>query len=99
MKHLKTFLALALVGVLPFAAIAVAATITGTEQADNIIGTTDNDTLAGLGGDDIIFGQSGADTIDGGSGDDRIRGDGVCPRGQGTITAYCASGGRGPDRI
>jgi Ca2+-binding RTX toxin-like protein len=55
----------------------LAATITGTADADDIAGTSGPDVIIGLGGDDRIEGLGGGDVICGGDGnDDLLGGDG-----------------------
>lgn len=54
--------------------IAIAATLTGTNNGDTINGTGDADTIDGRGGGDTIDGRAGKDTIEGGDGRDTIRG-------------------------
>jgi Ca2+-binding RTX toxin-like protein len=51
-----------------------AATVVGSEQADDLKGTPGRDVIVGLGGDDRIRGLGGADVICGGAGNDLIRG-------------------------
>lgn len=51
-----------------------AATIIGTDGADNLTGTDADDVIVGLGGNDIISGKGGNDTICGGDGYDTLRG-------------------------
>jgi Ca2+-binding RTX toxin-like protein len=99
MKRTRTILALALAGVLACSAVAVAATINGTDGPDFLVGTAKNDRINAKGGDDVVFGLGGSDRIYGGQGDDRVDGDGSCPPGATDVT-YCSNGGgKGNDHI
>lgn len=83
------------------AAVALAATITGTAGNDTLIGTPQADTISALDGNDVVFGLAGNDTIDAGNGDDAVYGDGRCPAGA-TDASYCSTGetaGDGDDAI
>ena len=52
----RILLPVALLAVLAFSAVAVAATFTGTEGNDTILGTEAPDTINGLGGNDLLVG-------------------------------------------
>jgi Ca2+-binding RTX toxin-like protein len=80
-------LAIALLAVT--AAVAVAATINGTNGNDKLIGTTAADTINGFAGNDIILGLAGNDKITDGNGNDLVFGDGKCPPGT-TDPSYCS---------
>ena len=61
--------------VLAVAAVALAATIVGTNKADNLPGTPNNDAIYGLNGADTIAGKDGNDNeLSGGRGADTVRG-------------------------
>ena len=51
-----------------------AATIVGTEGADNLVGTEKNDVIVALGGDDTVQGLGGKDIVCGAAGNDSIKG-------------------------
>lgn len=57
-----------------FAAVAVAATITGTDLSENLHGTHAADGIDAMAGDDRVIAKRGADTVNGGLGNDRIWG-------------------------
>ena len=103
----------ALVALGVVSAVAVAATINGTNGNDTLIGTAANNTINACYGNDSVEGGGRNDTIDGGTGNDRLVGDGreiQCPPGA-TSFSYCTigqtstpgndsiSGGSGNDRI
>jgi Ca2+-binding RTX toxin-like protein len=83
-QKLVTFLGLALAATLVFAAVAMAATIRGTqgndtnlmgtEGPDKIIAKKGNDSVDALGGADRVSGGRGTDTVDAGDGDDSVWG-------------------------
>ena len=70
------WLVLALVASLSsvFAAVAVAATITGTPGRDNLVGTPDADTINALAGNDRVRALGGNDVVNAGRGRDRVHG-------------------------
>ncbi|MCP2728066.1 VCBS domain-containing protein [Limnofasciculus baicalensis] len=68
--------------------VAVGASITGTNKADNLVGTNGNDNIDGGNGSDVISGGAGNDTLYGGNGDDILYG------GAGNDILY---GGNGDD--
>jgi alpha-galactosidase len=77
----------------------IAATIVGTEGADQIAGTPGadvivgldgNDKISGLAGNDVICGARGNDTLKGGTGNDQLRGQ----KGNDTL-----KGGPGKDNL
>jgi Ca2+-binding RTX toxin-like protein len=51
-----------------------AATLVGSDGADDLVGTPNRDVIAGLGGDDLIDGKGGHDIICAGPGNDEVRG-------------------------
>ncbi len=63
------------------AAVAYAATITGTDAGERLKGTRGDDTINAMGGPDKVRGLAGNDTIGGGAARDHLRGD----RGNDTI--------------
>lgn len=54
-----------------FAAVAMAATITGDDDPESLRGTNQADTITANGGDDKVDARAGADTVDLGVGNDR----------------------------
>jgi Ca2+-binding RTX toxin-like protein len=81
-QKLGTFLGFALAA-LVFAAVAMAATMRGTQGNDNITGSggpdkiiakKGNDTVNALGGDDRVSGGRGTDTLNGDDGNDSLWG-------------------------
>ena len=81
MTSFKKIVLLAVLALCATSAIAIAATITGTEGPDVLVGTDGADIINTLGSDDNALGLSGDDIIDGGVGADILRGDWVCPPG------------------
>lgn len=73
-----------------FAATAMAATITGTDDPEKLRGTNNADTIAALGGNDVVDARAGSDTVDAGAGDDKV----YARRG-----ADVVQGGEGNDRM
>lgn len=67
-----------------------AATIEGTEDADELVGTEGDDVISGLGGDDHISGLGGNDIVCGDAGDDMIN------AGSGDDQVF---GGSGDDKL
>ena len=64
MRTVRTFaLLLTVIAVGAVSAVAVAATLNGTEGDDVLFGTSTDDTLNGLGGDDILLGLEGDDQL------------------------------------
>jgi Ca2+-binding RTX toxin-like protein len=59
---------------LAFAAVAVAAVITGTNGPDQIRGTNQADQISALGGNDFVEAERGNDQVDGGTGSDKLEG-------------------------
>jgi hypothetical protein len=94
MSKLSKVLALAALVIAMTAAIAVAASITGTAGDDNLVGTSSGDNISGLAGNDKIIGQGAGDNLSGGDGNDRIYGDGRCPPGT-TDPFYCDTADNG----
>lgn len=83
-----------------------AATIVGTEGADQLTGTAKKDVFVALGGNDVIFGLGGDDLVcafggddllKGGDGNDALRGGGGADRLGGGAGADAMRGGGGPD--
>ena len=74
LAQITTVFGLVLMALAATAAIATAATITGTDHRDKLRGTSSADTIAGLGGNDLIRAGAGDDQLDGGAGSDRIIG-------------------------
>jgi len=56
------------------AGVAVAASLTGTEDRDVLDGTGRNETISGLGGGDTLNGFGGSDQVKGGEGVDELSG-------------------------
>lgn len=98
MTRLKMIIVGAVCAVLASGAVALAATIIGTNGPDTLIGTTGNDNIKALGGNDRVLGLAGDDRIKGGDGNDRIEGDGECPPGT-RNPDYCKEGAEGNDTI
>lgn len=82
-QRLGTVLGVALGATLVFAAVALAATIRGTQSDDNLNGTEGpdkiiakkgNDTVNALGEADRVSGGPGTDTVNAGDGDDSVWG-------------------------
>jgi Ca2+-binding RTX toxin-like protein len=72
------------------AGVAVAASITGTQDRDVLDGSGKNETISGLGGPDTLNGSGGRDTVKGGDGGDEAGG------GAGADEVY---GGPGDDYL
>lgn len=73
-----------------FASIALAATITGTNDDELLRGTDGNDTISAAGGRDVVQALAGDDTVSGGWGRDRV----FAGAGNDTV-----DGDRGNDRV
>lgn len=73
-KTRKTFstISLALASLMLFAAVAFAATITGSDEPENLPGTNRADTINANGGNDTVRAKRGHDTVDAGAGDDKV---------------------------
>ncbi|MGH2907013.1 MAG: calcium-binding protein [Solirubrobacterales bacterium] len=87
----------ALLALTVFAAVAVAATITGDDTNEQLIGTNNGDTINALGGNDLVIARGGNDTVDGGVGNDKLfgqRGDDTQNGGDGNDVLH---GGWGDD--
>src|ERR1700709_1616725 len=101
MKQLTRIAVMAAIATCSTAAVALAATITGTQGPDTLVGTAHPDRINGLGGNDLILGLGGGDRIDGGAGNDTIDGDGRCPGPYNPYTPinpyYCETGNPGSD--
>lgn len=82
----------------PGKAMAVEATIIGTEGDDTLTGTEGADAIAGQGGQDVIYGLGADDVICGGDGDDTIYGSDGADVLVGDRGADFVLGGRGNDR-
>lgn len=103
-KRFMTSFATVLAGLSIFAAMAMAATVTGDDDPENLRGTSKADTITANGGDDKVDARAGADTIDLGVGNDRsyarqgqdsVRGgdgDDTMHGGQGNDTQYGDAG-------
>ncbi len=68
----------------------VAATVVGTQRADQLSGTVGHDVIVAGRGDDVVEGRGGNDVVCGGNGDDRVNGGAGADR---------LSGGSGEDRL
>ena len=65
---------LALASLMLFAAVAVAATITGDDTPETLRGTNRADTINANGGNDKVFAAKGKDEVNGGDGNDVLHG-------------------------
>ena len=70
----RAALILALAAGCALASAALAATRTGTKEADHLLGTKGDDLLDGRGGGDVLIGGDGDDRLIGGGGRDVLRG-------------------------
>jgi Ca2+-binding RTX toxin-like protein len=85
MRPVRLVAVLVSVLVLSSGAVALAATITGSEDDDVLIGTRQDDQISGVGGADWILALEGNDRVNGGPGQDVIFGDGSCVREGGAL--------------
>lgn len=96
-RRFMTSFAAAVAGLSVFAAMAMAATITGDDRPENLRGTNKADAITANGGDDRVDARAGADTVELGAGNDRSygrRGADNVKGGDGDDTMY---GGQGND--
>ena len=91
--------ALAVAGMVAFAAPVAAKVVTGTSGDDNLKGTSKADEISGRGGDDVLRGVAGNDKLKGAAGADELKGS----KGNDKIFGGGASdvliGGKGKDKL
>lgn len=98
-KHTSLAIALAIFVSVFTAAVAMAATLTGTPGNDTINGTDAADQILGYAGNDTLSGRAEDDAINGGDGNDLVYGDKGSDTLEGKSGRDRQQGGEGNDSI